>query len=188
MTTQDMELFEYEGEVYELIGIQGGGLIPINELIVEIPWDALSSGLWRGYQGVFAVDEKRRLILKTARYISYDDDDMQEKQVNQVIPMTGHILFGDYHRPEWLVEHISEFTNPDDLRMFEAEIAAGSVLSVKSCAEEILSRIRAMPSEDRPYYRERERHITYRDWLALFLPRRYDVFYWGKYGDLSRLS
>lgn len=181
MTVQMAELFEHEGKTHTIIGMQGGRFIPLRDVIVELPGDAYSTNLHRGYQGTFAVDEQSRLILKTVGYHGSPETRfrMQEKQANQFIPITGHILFGEYHRPEWLVEHCAEFTNPDDLKMFEAEIAEGRVLTIHHCGRGIIERINALPVKAAPRYAQGDDYKQYRlahwDWITSFLPRRYEL-------------
>jgi hypothetical protein len=175
MTTQAPELFAYRGQTYLIMGIQGGSLIPIEELIVPIDMTGQSTGLYRGYQGTYAVNEHNRLILKTAH-----DYRHRVKTVNQDVPMTGYILFSNVGDPLIMGAYAQKIVEDfDKFIIFEAEIVEGVVVDIKDCTADVRARLKTLPPEVvDPFdiYEDREIALyKFWDWTTLFLPRRYDI-------------
>lgn len=182
--------FEYEGKEYCLMGYTGGELPSASDF--EMSFYPASTAHASGHCMFYGIDDVNRLVVKKIEVYGEEKTPIRHHYtmtktdsgdsyyyLNEVIPITGYILFSDLLKFRRLY-HLGTFP------IFELKVDEGQVESVIDVSDSIKEKIqgrderesdglfRGTTDEERLANLEQVWDIT-----AIILPRRYDSLYTG---------
>lgn len=90
MTMQNMERFEYQGELYDVAAIEGFDAFHLPAVLRSIPFQEPGSNLHRGFITTFSLNERQWLVVRN--FHAWADSDFRPPVINGVIPCAEGFL------------------------------------------------------------------------------------------------
>jgi hypothetical protein len=191
MISIDTHEFEYAGESYHIVGMQGCKPLSLHDMRIdpehENEWRTPKSYAY-GYIGTHVVNEMGQLTLKTiGRRIAWKTHKIE---VNQIVPLSGHLLLSTVldvlevcsHYYTMMGMHSADpLIFVPEVRLFEVEVVDGTIIDIRDCLASVETRMRTLSLVDVAPLRvvratEEEQCRALWELTAKFLPRPYDIF------------